>query len=259
MGNTILFDNGVHRNILLEDFSDPHAPAVQANQHLIVHGGEGMILDPGGHKLYTPVLSETTKCLGGRPLRHIFLSHQDPDIVAAVNGWLMTTDADAWISALWTRFVAHFGVDRLVIDRLKSIPDGGMWLELGGTNLAIIPAHFMHSPGNFQVYDPIAKILYTGDLGASLGSGVVEVSDFEKHVKFMAGFHTRYIPCNAVLRAWAKLVRTLDVEILAPQHGAVMRGRDCVEKFLRWVEGLACGIDVMSNVYAMPAEAVVAH
>ena len=55
MADTILFDNGTHRNILLED-SGSAGMAVQANQHLIVHNGEGMLLDPGGHKVYRQVL-----------------------------------------------------------------------------------------------------------------------------------------------------------------------------------------------------------
>ena len=109
--STTLFDAGGHRNVLLPDFS-AGGVAVQANQHLIIHGGEGMILDPGGHKVYSKVLGATSNELRGAKLRYLFLSHQDPDIVAASNGWLMTTDADAYISALWTRFVPHFGLDR---------------------------------------------------------------------------------------------------------------------------------------------------
>ena len=95
-----LFDSGAHKNLLLEDLDA--GLAVQSNQHLIVHDGDGMILDPGGHKVYNRVLSATMAELRGGKLRYLFLSHQDPDIVAASNGWLMTTDADAYCSALWT-------------------------------------------------------------------------------------------------------------------------------------------------------------
>ncbi|MGB5546556.1 MAG: MBL fold metallo-hydrolase, partial [Polyangiales bacterium] len=124
MPNTVLYDQNGHKNILLPDFGHGGL-AVQANQHLVIHGNEGMILDPGGHKVYNKVLSETTSLLGGAQLKYLFLSHQDPDIIAAVNGWLMTTDAEAYISSLWIRFVPHFGLDRLVADRLKPIPDEG--------------------------------------------------------------------------------------------------------------------------------------
>jgi flavorubredoxin len=251
MPTSALYDRGGHRNLLLEDFGS--GSAVQANQHLIIHEGQGMILDPGGHKVYGRASAETFGLLGKGKLRYIFFSHQDPDIVAAANGWLMTTDAEAWISALWIRFVPHFGLDELVASRMKAIPDEGMTLDLAGVRLLIIPAHFLHSEGNFQVYDPVSKILYTGDLGASLGAGYVEVPDFDAHVKFMEGFHRRYMVSGAVLKAWAAMVRGLDIEVIAPQHGAFLRGKPMVERFLSWCEELECGIDLMLQKYRLPA------
>jgi len=249
MSHVVLFDNGTHKNILLDDYGTGGL-AVQANQHVIVDGASGMILDPGGHKVYSKVLAATSGLLGRAKLESIFLSHQDPDIVAAVNGWLMTTDATAYLSALWIRFVAHFGVDRLVESRLLPIPDHGMSLPLGAATMQIIPAHFLHSPGNFQLYDPVAKILYSGDLGAAVGPEYREVTDFDAHLQHMAGFHRRYMSGNRAMRAWAKIARRLDIEIIAPQHGAVFKGRPMVERFISWCEGLECGVDVVESFYA---------
>ena len=245
-----LFDDGTHRAFLLEDFG--HGGMVQANQHLIVRGRSGLILDPGGHKVYNKVLSQTLSILRGTNLRYIFLSHQDPDIVAACNGWLMTTDAEAYVSSLWVRFVPHFGLDHLVESRLKAIPDEGMILELGGIDLPVIPAHFLHSAGNFQLYDPISKILYTGDLGASLGTDKIFVEDFDAHVPFMEGFHKRYMASNVVMRAWAAIARSLEIEIIAPQHGAIFKGKEIVSRFIDWCEGLECGVDKITKIYNVP-------
>jgi len=253
MSTLTIFESGEHRNLLLEDFS--HGLAVQANQHLIVHGEEAMILDPGGHKVYSKVLSATNGELHGAKLRYLFLSHQDPDIVAAANGWLMTTDADAYCSALWTRFVPHFGLDRFVEDRLKAIPDEGMILDLGGQDIVLLPAHFLHSCGNFQVYDPVSKVLYTGDLGASLGPEYREVPDFDAHLPSMDGFHRRYMASGEAMRLWAGMVRQLDIEIIAPQHGAFLRGAEMVSRFIDWCEGLECGVDVMKDVFRVPTRA----
>ena len=252
MPNTVLYDKGSHRNVLLEDFG-LGGLSVQANQHVIVHGDAGMILDPGGHKVYSRVLSETLAILGKTSLRYIYLSHQDPDIVAAVNGWLLTTDAEAYISKLWLRFVPHFGLDHLVADRLKPIADEGMVLDLAGAQLLVIPAHFLHSPGNLQVYDPVAKILYSGDLGASLGMDYVYVSDFDAHLPYMEGFHQRYMASNKVLRAWANMVRKLDIEIIAPQHGAIFRGKPMVERFIDWCAELHCGVDLITGLFKLPS------
>jgi flavorubredoxin len=250
MSSIVLFDDGRHKNVLLEEFSP--GGAVQANQYLIIHDKKGMILDPGGHKIYSKVLSETSHLLAGGELQTIFLSHQDPDIVAAVNGWLMSTDADAWASELWIRFIPHFGVDQLVASRLHPIPDAGMVFDLGGSKLVALPAHFLHSCGNLHLYDPTSKVLFSGDLGASLGMAYREVTDFDAHLGYMEGFHRRYMASNRVLRAWVAMVRTLDVETIAPQHGAIFRGREMVGKFLDWCDGLQCGSDVLLDLFKVP-------
>lgn len=251
MGTRALFEAGTHRNILLEDFG--RGLSVQANQHLIIDGAEGIILDPGGHKVYGRASAETFSVLGRSRLRYLFLSHQDPDIVAAANGWLMTTDADAYISALWIRFIPHFGLDELVTHRLRPIPDEGMFLPLGSTELMILPAHFLHSEGNFQIYDPVAKILYSGDLGASLGQEYEDVADFDSHIRYMEAFHRRYMVSHRILSAWVRMVRALDIETIAPQHGAMIRGAGNVARFLDWCESLECGIDFMVDKLCLPS------
>jgi flavorubredoxin len=115
--------------------------------------------------------------------------------------------------------------------------------------MKILPAHFLHSPGNFQVYDPISHILYSGDLGASIGTDLRVVEDFDAHVRYMDGFHRRYMASNRALKAWAAMVRRLDIETIAPQHGALFRGKPMVERFISWCEGLPCGVDLIDELY----------
>ncbi len=252
MPNTVLYDDGTHRNMLLEDFGRKGL-AVQANQHVIIHGNEGMILDPGGHKVYSQALAETISILDGAKLRYIFLSHQDPDIVAGVRGWLMTTDAEAYVPKLWMRFIPHFGLDNLTADRLKPISDEGMVLHLAGAHLPVLPAHFLHSAGNFQLFDPIPKILYSGDLGTSLGMDYVYVSDFDAHLQYMEGFHRRYMVSNVAMKAWVDIIHELDIEIIAPQHGAIFKGKKMVKRFIDWCEGLQCGVDLIPKLFEVPS------
>lgn len=276
MASLTLFEQGNHRNVLLEDFGS--GLAVQANQHLIVHGDRALLLDPGGHKIYSKARSEVNALLKGTRLTDIFLSHQDPDIVAALNGWLMTSDAQAHVPALWIRFVAHFGIDSLVESRIVPIPDRGRRLDLGDSaqserheeratasgrakpgassgpcELILLPAHFLHSCGNYHVYDPIARILYSGDLGGSFGINYRKVEDFDRHIGTMLGFHERVMASGVALKRWAKLVRTLDVQTIAPQHGAYFEGPEMVGRFLDWIETLECGLDHLDLLSGLPA------
>lgn len=246
----VLYDRDGHRALMLQDFS--HGLSVQANQFLIVDDGWGMILDPGGPKVYPDVFAQTMKHVTPETLKYIFLSHQDPDIGTSLNAWLMDTEAEAYISRLWVRFLPHFGIDRLMEERLRAIPDNGQVLELGKNKLVLVPAHFLHSPGNFQVYDPVSKILFTGDLGASAGLDYSVVEDFDAHVRYMLGFHQRYMASRAAMRAWARTIRDLDIECIAPQHGAIFRGPALVRRFIDWAEQLECGTDLLGQGYTLP-------
>jgi len=139
------------------------------------------------------------------------------------------------------------------IDRITPLPDEGATVSLNGKELKIIPAHYLHSAGNFQLYDPISKILYTGDLGASFGHNYDLVENFDSHIQYIEGFHKRYIPNSKVLKMWVNMVRTLDIDIIAPQHGAIFGTKELSKKYIDWVETLRCGTDLMGDAYAVPA------
>ncbi len=240
----VIYDTPEHKVIFFGELTP--ASAVQSNQVLIIHKGEGMLLDPGGHKV--KLLSDISPYILASQIKYIFLSHQDPDIVASINGWLMITKAQVYISKLWMRFLPHLGLDSQLEDRLIPIDDGGTKIILGGDcELLILPAHFMHSPGNFQVYDPCSKILFSGDLGASLGQDYFFVENFDEHIKYMEGFHKRYMASNKVLKFWTNMVRQLDIEMIVPQHGAIFKGKEMVERFINWVENLQVGVDLLTQ------------
>ena len=252
MAGKMIFDSEDHRVFLFEELTP--ASAVQANQYLIVHRDEAMILDPGGHKVQSKLFADISVLISPKQVRYIFLSHQDPDIVASINYWMMVTEAEALISKLWVRFLPHFGLDSKLEGRVIPVDDRGTRVTLGGDcELLILPAHFLHSPGNFQVYDPCSKILFSGDLGASLGQDYMFVEDFDDHVKYMEGFHRRYMASNRILKLWTKMVRKLDINMIAPQHGAVFKGKEIVDRLLTWLENLECGVDIMDEeIYTLP-------
>ncbi len=251
MGARQLYNRDDHQFILLEGFG--HGEMVPTNQAVIGNGNECILLDPGGHKVHYDLMNEVSSLVSLGDLKYLFFSHQDPDIVAAANAWLMLTDAVGYISELWLRFIPHFGVDELLIPRLKGIPDGGMRLPLGSTEIIFLPAHFLHSAGNFQVYDPLSKTLFSGDLGASIAPGYIEVTDFDAHIASMQAFHHRYMPSATANRLWAEMVRKLDIERIVPQHGAIFPDRYTSQRFIDWVDALPGAAEFMKELYKVPA------
>ncbi len=249
-----LFEKGQHRVIGYNGLVKGHG--VQANQFVIRNGDTEILLDPGGDLLYAPLVIELSKLGSVENLDYVFASHQDPDIIASMDRWLMKTRAKIICSELWSRFLPHLvpgymdgqlGVD--LEKRILAVPDAGQTLAFGETHLKILPAHFLHSVGNLQVYDPVSKILFSGDMGASLVAGSFENEDFDfqQHIPFMQGFHQRYMCSNKAIRLWVKMVRLLDIEIIAPQHGKPFIGKTMVNHFLSWVESIECGVDLLSE------------
>ncbi|THG74740.1 FprA family A-type flavoprotein [Pseudomonas sp. A-1] len=254
----VLFDNGAHQCLCFDDLVT--GEGVQTNQFLIVDNEQYMLLDPGGDLTYTPLSLELSKHIPVQDLTYIFASHQDPDIIAALDKWLLHTKAKVICSRLWARFLPHLTANYLAVshgistyDRIIALPDRGQSLPLGNCQLKAVPAHFLHSVGNFQLYDPISKILFSGDMGASLVEDAQPVTDFAAHLSSMEGFHRRYMASNKVCRLWADMVRKMDVEMIVPQHGRPFVGKAMINTFLDWIGQLECGMDLMGPAdYTLP-------
>lgn len=190
-----------------------------------------------------------------KKLDYVVASHQDPDIVASVNKWLVGTDCKVVVPALWERFIPHFTRPGRLVDRVVAIPDEGTNLQLGNIRLMALPAHFLHAEGNFQFYDPLSRILFSGDLGANLPPGDLNapVKKLSEMMPYMEGFHRRYMNSNKVCRLWANMVRQLDIEMIVPQHGRAFVGKKVVNEFISWVENLECGVDLVTQAnYQLP-------
>ena len=249
--NEVLYDDGRHKFIMLgTDISG--SEGIPVNQFLIVDGDDVFLLDPGGAHVFATVLANVSEVVDPTRITGLFYSHQDPDITSGIMMWLNVSErAKVYVSELWVRFLPHFGVyDE---KRIVAIPDKGMDVNVGSSTIRFIPAHYLHSPGEFSLYDPVAKILFTSDIGASVlppGTKSRKVEDFDWHLKnaFVETFHKRYMASNAVCRKWVSLVKSLDIEWLVPQHGAIY-DREMTQKFLNWLENLRCGSDIVDTVY----------
>lgn len=159
---TILYNDGNHKCVAFTDLVQ--GEGIQANQFLIVHNGEGMLLDPGGNLTYKDLLAGMAGFFLPSHLDYVFASHQDPDIVASANGWLLITDAKILIASEWTRFLPHFCSKGMTAGRIIPIPAQGMEVELGGQPLRIIPAQYLHSPFQFDRATPPSQNHVAGNL-----------------------------------------------------------------------------------------------
>jgi len=241
----IIFEKGTHKVVWLGWDEKTSAGAVQTNQYLIISGGRGILLDPGGVHLFSRVVASLSNYINIEKIDTILFSHQDPDVSSGIALWLGITNAKIFLSELWLRFMPHFGIVNL--SRLSPIPDDGLSIPLAGGTIGCIPAHFLHSPGNFSFYDSISEILFSGDVGAAVfpeNKIYLYAEDFDSHLRLMEGFHKRYMASGEACRRWVRKVREKNISQIAPQHGAIMAGEPA-KLFLSWLENLKCGIDLL--------------
>jgi len=224
---------------------DPHKPEkiIDTNQYMVRTANRCLLIDPGGIELFAPMLAAVLHHAPVEEITDLFASHQDPDIISSLGLWDQALpNAKLHAAQLWEGFLRHFGCESI---EYVPIPDHGGVINLGAAELQIVPAHYLHSSANFHLYDPQAKILMSGDVGAALEApgAPVFVDNFDAHIEKMRFFHQRWMPSNQAKRAWIDRVRKLDIQILAPQHGRMFKGDD-VKRFLDWFEALQVGIAV---------------
>lgn len=254
MEHHILYDDGHHKCIAFNMSEEDES--VPSNQFMIIDGDEAAIIDPGGDLTFVPLTIEITKFTSMDNIKYVIGSHQDPDILASMPRWLIhLNNTKLIIPKLWERFLPHYNSSftkgRLhhgLAERLFGIPDKGALCPLGQTHIMMLPAHFLHSVGNIQFYDPVSQILFSGDMGASLsGHSGIAVEDFDAHIDSMFGFHQRYMTSNKATRLWANSVKKLPVSMMVPQHGKRFDGRVMFDRFLAWISELECGIDLINE------------
>ncbi len=208
-----------------------------------------MVIDPGPPSVFETVqqnLLSLTKDL--RKINFTYINHQDPDVSTNVmylhkyNPALkVICTEDTW------RLISFLGLDDAnfqAIDKFKSLRG-----KLStGHSIRFVPTPFCHFRGAAMLYDESSRILFTGDLfgGITHSPGLFATS---VNWHGMRSFHQLYMPSQDALRSAIDSIRSLEPkpEILAPQHGALIKG-DLIEEFMGKLYDLPVGWSLLETL-----------
>ncbi|CAK0757586.1 MBL fold metallo-hydrolase [Azospirillaceae bacterium] len=214
---------------------------VDTNQVVICSDRSVILLDPGGMEIFPAMMAALVHEIDMEAVKHIFLSHQDPDVGSALSLWrqVAAPNAAIYAPALWLPYIAHFDAAA----KFTPVPDEGLDIELAPqVTLRLLPAHYMHSSAAFCVYDPQARMLFSSDIGAADAppemTKDIWLDNFSAYTPFLEIFHKRYLGSPAARDAWVEMVSRLPIDCIIPQHGLAFRG-DNVKKFLNWLHALS--------------------
>ena len=235
------YEKGDHKWHCL--YRDPkRAPHLIGTKEYVIQSGSNVLLtDPGGTEVFPEIVSAIAEIVDFEAIDRVFCTHQDPDIFSSIALWLqIKPDLKVYLPKIWVGFMLHFAGTP---DTFDLLPDEGKVIPLGKHNLQAIPAHYIHSSGNFSLHDPEAKVLFSGDIGAAIipedGENMF-VEDWDKHLPLIEGFHKRWLGSNEHKNQWCERVMEMDLDFLAPQHGLIYKG-EMVKTFLDWLYNLRVG------------------
>jgi glyoxylase-like metal-dependent hydrolase (beta-lactamase superfamily II) len=209
-----------------------------------------LLIDPGSSSDFHAVHTKVSSLIGGMDrLSAIYINHQDPDVGSSASiicgryaprAGLICSE-DTW------RLIVHQNLPR---NRFVPTEKFAQGLKTPtGHRLLPVPSPFCHFRGAVMLYDPQTRVLFSGDLFGGLtvahAQGLwAEESDWTG----VRAFHQLYMPMNAALVRVVAAIRKLEpaVEIIAPQHGRVVRGA-LVQQFLERMERLQVGLDIMDE------------
>ncbi len=240
-----IYSEGDHKWGIIARDPDKPSYLIDTNEYVINKNEKLILTDPGGIEIFPSVLSSLSTEANPTNIEYIFASHQDPDIISSLTLWLeINPTIKCFTSYLWSTFLPHFGGND---STFITIPDNGSEISFHGLDLEFVAAHYLHSSGNFHLYDKKAKIYFSGDIGAALlppallALPEIYVTDFDSHIKYCKGFHERWMGSNEAKLDWCSRVSKLQIEQLCPQHGLIFKNKD-IERFINWFAELKVGV-----------------
>ena len=235
----------------------PPGQIFYANPYLVHMPGQDqsvrpftMVVDPGAVKEFSVISSKIRQIVPN--LEHIdavYINHQDPDVGSSV-GMLLgryCPEARVLCSEDTWRLIQYYNVPRERFVALERFEHG--MKTSGGLTFLPVPSPFCHFVGAVMLYEPRNRILFTGDLfGALTAQDAQGIWADDSDWAGMRAFHQLYMPTNKALRLAIARIRALSpkVEILAPQHGRIIRGA-YVQEFMERLEHLEVGLDILDE------------
>jgi diguanylate cyclase (GGDEF)-like protein len=217
----------------------------QCHVYLIEQGDQSVLIDPGSALTADAVVANVERVVGLDRVRWLVCTHSDPDIVGALPG--LTADRLAPGAAIVTHWrsaalIRHVGTSL----PFWNIEDHGWTLDLEDRRLRFVFTPYAHFAGAFCAYDESTGVLFSSDLFGGFTDDRTLFAESLDYFESMRSFHEHYMPGNQMLRHAIEQLDPLDLTMIAPQHGQIIRG-PLVRPIMEQLRQLDCGIYLLAE------------
>lgn len=239
------------------------------NPYLLIESDQAVLIDGGSRPDFAVVMSKILQT-GIHPKQIVALiyQHYDPDLCGSMLNLIDTCENDNLkiISEQDNYNFIHYYVGKDKHHMIEQIDKIGFRLVFNGRELQFLKTPYAHSPGSFISYDTKTKTLFSSDLFGSFSKKwdlFIELSescpiciDYNNCIKGkdycplpdFIDFHKKIMPSAKSLKHAMNIIKSLDVNMIAPQHGSVIKNRDDADFLIKILESLEdVGIDGISQ------------
>ena len=177
------------------------------------------VFDTVDARFFHAWMDNISRELKGRKPDYLIVQHMEPDHAAGVAQFLKTYP-DTQVVASTKAFpmmLQFFGED--FADRRIAVSDGDT-LSLGRHQLTFVMAPMVHWPEVMVTYDSTDKVLFSADGFGKFGALDVQEDWACEARRYYFGIVGKY---GAQVQKLLKAAATLDIEIICPLHGPVLK------------------------------------
>ncbi len=206
------------------------------NPYLVVVGGEAILIDPGSNPHFPTVARKISSVVKFSKIKYIIIHHQDPDLASNIpvfeklinrkNLRIITTKRVSFLTSYYG-FEAPY----------RFVEEGS--LSFNGREFKFIKTPYLHAPGAFTTYDKKNKILFSSDIFGAFSEDW-DLYANENYPERMEKFHHTYMPPGEVLKNQMKKLEKMDLNLIAPQHGSVIR-KELIKKSILALKKMKTG------------------
>lgn len=188
------------------------------------------------------LLCRLSKVMPPEKVDYIICNHMELDHQGALEEIVRRCSPEKiFVSELGLKSMAGYYADRgWPVQAVKN----GEELNIGSRKIIFQETRMLHWPDSMVSYIPSDKLLISNDIfGQNIASTQRYVDDFDNEPEFAHRVKEYYynivLPYSPIVLKALPVVESLDIDMIAPDHGLIHRGRDAVRTIINLYREMA--------------------
>ena len=236
---------------------------LHCNPYLIIDNDEVVVIDGGSRPDFATVMMKILQAgVAPQQIKALIYQHYDPDLCGSIPNFediIKRNDLKILSASENLMFIRHYSMSSPLVPLSKV---NFQFEFASGRRLEFIMTPYSHSAGSFVTFDSKTNVLFSSDLFGSYGLDwelylhlapeCVECKNLLRcpmklpdcPVNGILHFHRKIMPSTMALRYSLEQIGKIPFEIIAPQHGSVIKDKEIIRYVFECLSSLEeVGID----------------